>query len=455
LEYADCIQTDAAINPGNSGGPLFNEAGELIGINGRGSFEKRGRVNVGVGYAISINQIKKFLGYLRSGRIVDHATLGATVATDESGKVLVSNILESSDAYRRGLRYNDEVISLGGRSINTANAFKNVLGIYPKGWRIPLSFRRDTKQYDVLVRLTGVHAREELIAKISGMAPGEVPIPGEEGDPDKPKIPGPPIPKPQRNVQKEESVKIPPEVQERLVKRRGYANYFYNQLNRDRVWNSFVKHGDFSHLRGEWVIRGVDQDGDEFAFVLREREAFATLADGPHRLDLNKGIESQMRNFVLPDGQVAFGVPPAEGALLTLSMWRRLLIEQPQQFGEVYYLGTAPLVAAGLPAESKLTDVLVATYDIVENKFYFNPETGYLDAIEAFPDSESDPFEMSLLSYEDVPAAATSSEKPDGLADLKQLPHLMVMRSGENVLGKYQVEEIVLNQAEAEVEADD
>jgi len=32
LEYADCIQTDAAINPGNSGGPLFNENGDLIGV---------------------------------------------------------------------------------------------------------------------------------------------------------------------------------------------------------------------------------------------------------------------------------------------------------------------------------------------------------------------------------------------------------------------------------------
>ena len=94
LEYADCIQTDAAINPGNSGGPLFNADGELIGINGRGCFEKRGRVNVGVGYAISINQIKNFLGCLKSGRIVDHATLGATVAAGDDGRVLVSNILE-------------------------------------------------------------------------------------------------------------------------------------------------------------------------------------------------------------------------------------------------------------------------------------------------------------------------------------------------------------------------
>ena len=66
LEYTDCIQIDTSINPGNSGGPLFNMKGELIGINGRGSFDKRGRVNSGVGYAISINQIKNFLGHMKA-----------------------------------------------------------------------------------------------------------------------------------------------------------------------------------------------------------------------------------------------------------------------------------------------------------------------------------------------------------------------------------------------------
>ncbi len=174
LEYTDCLQTDASINPGNSGGPLFDAQGRLIGINGRCSFEKRGRVSVGVGYAISINQIKNFLGELRSGRIVDHASLGARVI-DSEGRVTVADILEQSDAARRGLRYDDELTSFAGRNISTSNGFKNILGILPKGWRVPLSFRREGNKYDILVRLPGLHSREELLEKTLGPVPRELP----------------------------------------------------------------------------------------------------------------------------------------------------------------------------------------------------------------------------------------------------------------------------------------
>ena len=173
LEYTDCLQTDASINPGNSGGPLFDSHGRLIGINGRGSFEKRGRVNVGVGYAISINQIKNFLGHLKSGRIVDHATLGAHVTGKIDGRVTVSDILEDCDAYRRGLRHGDEIVRFGGRPIRTVNAFKNVSGIFPKDWRVLLTYRRDGKTYDIAVRLEALHSPEELIAKVQGRVPTE------------------------------------------------------------------------------------------------------------------------------------------------------------------------------------------------------------------------------------------------------------------------------------------
>src|SRR6266699_1638795 len=115
LEYTDCIQVDTSSNPGNSGGPLFNMKGELIGINGRGSFDKRGRVNSGVGYAISINQIKNFLGQLYAGIDTDHATLGAAVKTtnEEEGqiaRIVVNTILDDADATRRGLQPDDELV---------------------------------------------------------------------------------------------------------------------------------------------------------------------------------------------------------------------------------------------------------------------------------------------------------------------------------------------------------
>src|SRR5262249_39948636 len=156
LEYTDCIQIDTSINPGNSGGPLFSMDGEVIGINGRGSFEKRGRVNSGVGYAISINQIKNFLGHMRVGLDSDHASLGAMVGTSEredeiGSKMLVRSILENSDAHRRGLDVGDELLSFAGRPMTSVNQFKNVVGLYPKGWRMPLVFRRNNERQEILV----------------------------------------------------------------------------------------------------------------------------------------------------------------------------------------------------------------------------------------------------------------------------------------------------------------
>jgi putative serine protease PepD len=59
------IQTDAAINPGNSGGPLVNAAGQVIGINN--SIESPVNGNVGVGFAIPINQVKQLLPALEGG----------------------------------------------------------------------------------------------------------------------------------------------------------------------------------------------------------------------------------------------------------------------------------------------------------------------------------------------------------------------------------------------------
>ena len=140
LRYTDCIQVATSINPGNSGGPLFDMAGKVIGINGRVSVEERGRVNVGVGYAISINQIKRFIPMLRAGLTTKHATAGFTVA-DRDGGVIVDQILSDSAAYRAGLRLGDRIIRFADRAILSANQFGSRLGTYPARWPVELEYQ--------------------------------------------------------------------------------------------------------------------------------------------------------------------------------------------------------------------------------------------------------------------------------------------------------------------------
>jgi hypothetical protein len=61
------IQTDAAINPGNSGGPLLNSQGELIGVN-TSIFTTGDRGgNIGIGFAIAIQEVQPFLTAVRNG----------------------------------------------------------------------------------------------------------------------------------------------------------------------------------------------------------------------------------------------------------------------------------------------------------------------------------------------------------------------------------------------------
>ncbi len=373
LEYTDCIQTDAAINPGNSGGPLFNVDAEVIGINGRGSFEKRGRVNVGVGYAISSNQVRNFLDHLKSGRIIDHATLGATVATDEENKIRVSNILESSQAFRRGMDYDDEVTKFAGRDIQTVNQFKNVLGIFPRGWRVPVTFRRDGIDNEIWVRLTGVHAVEELVEIVEGekKKPEEPPKGDKPGAPELPK------------VQVADSNAVPSAFKHMFIKRAGFTNYFFNLQNRDRVWQAFLEHGDFSKQEFAWRLKGVDSLNRNVTIVLGDSESGIQVDGRSYVLDPESDLDNQLD-------------PPKTGGLLVaLHLWRKMLIEGPEKFGDVEYLGSVPS-----PMTRELNDVLVATRGVVESNLMFNKSTGKLSSFEMYPDANVDPCELFFDEYQ-------------------------------------------------------
>ncbi|QDT99142.1 S1C family serine protease [Gimesia aquarii] len=345
LEYTDCIQVDSSINPGNSGGPLFNARGELIGINGRGSFEKRGRVNSGAGYAISINQIKHFWDHLKSGRIVDHAALGATVSTGADSTIDVSEILEESDAYRKGLQLGDEIVSFAGRPMRSVNQFKNILGIYPAGWTLPLVYRRDEKKTKIYVRLQNLHSASELQEQAGQkkMIPDKSPMPEDKKTP---RIPNP---------HAKPTVTPPPEKYKHLyVPKTGFANYYFNQQHQDRLLQTLTDRSDFSDRKGTWTLTGKQIDGDEFIL---------TLAD--------KGVGFEIGNEVFLqslESGILVDEPPGTGGLLAaLHHFRLLLSGQTKHFTDFYYLGSEPL-----DGKNEMVDVLVGTQTGAISRWYFS-----------------------------------------------------------------------------------
>lgn len=85
---ADIIQTDAAINPGNSGGPLFNMAGEVVGVNQSIRTENVDQttgnaINSGVGFSISINLVKRVAAGLIQDGQYEYPYLGITSPRDD------------------------------------------------------------------------------------------------------------------------------------------------------------------------------------------------------------------------------------------------------------------------------------------------------------------------------------------------------------------------------------
>jgi len=446
LEYGDCLQTDASINPGNSGGPLFDDSGRLIGIIGRGSFEKRGRVNVGVGYAISINQAKNFLGDLHSGRILDHATLGATVSTDpDGGGARVSNILDSSDAYRRGLRYGHTIVEIDGRSVNTANEVQNVLATLPAQWRVPLVFLDRGVRKSTLVRLANLHGYDELLVKMSQSMPPPPPVPGpppqspapgqpapddsepgaeadpagegeggEEGDKQQPgeggrkrgpRSPGRPNPHGGTDAGGTQTP-VPPEVAAIFEARRGFANYYPNRVKQQQLHAAL--RGQFPGMlmadgidsaaiggtaagtgAAVWRIEGTTDDD-------QARKVSILVTDDDYTLVVGDQTISATRRSELYAGVASANV---SGMLAGLDSWRTLLINGPDRFGECFYRGMVPYLGA-----RPLRDCLVGVAGELESRWLMDAQTGRLEAVEVMADRDDDPAELHIR-WGDEPAA--------------------------------------------------
>ncbi len=155
------IQTDAAINPGNSGGPLLNLNGEVVGINtfiiGQGG-------NIGIGFALPINEVKRILNRLLKGGRITRGALGvelmdanspaarAAGIQAEQGAVIVRMAL-TSPAYQAGLRPGDVIVKFNGVPVRDASHLRRLVLQQPGGAMVKVEVLRGSERLEFTVTL--------------------------------------------------------------------------------------------------------------------------------------------------------------------------------------------------------------------------------------------------------------------------------------------------------------
>ena len=155
--YVPFIQTDVAINPGNSGGPLFNMAGEVIGINSQ-IYSRTGGY-MGLSFAVPIDVAMKVKTDLQKYGKVSRGRLGVTIQgvsqelADSFGLkkaqgALVSAVEAKSPADKAGIKTGDIIVAVDGRDIENSIDLPRVIGESRPGTAVTLKVWRqgETKE---------------------------------------------------------------------------------------------------------------------------------------------------------------------------------------------------------------------------------------------------------------------------------------------------------------------
>ena len=160
----NAIQTDAAINPGNSGGALVDSSGRVIGVTSSiaslGSSGAGQSGNIGLGFAIPVNEVQDVATQLIQTGSVKHALLGVslkdgTVNLDGAQRqaAVIQEVTSGGAAADAGIETGDAVIALNGSTIDGSDSLvARIRAIHP-GTKITLTVVRDGKQTNIQVTL--------------------------------------------------------------------------------------------------------------------------------------------------------------------------------------------------------------------------------------------------------------------------------------------------------------
>lgn len=156
--YLNMIQTDAAINGGNSGGALVNSLGQVIGMNTLIYTAGGVQGNIGLGFAIPINKIKRIITELKtSGKIDRDFKIGMSVQSIDAGiiqyynlentkGVIITKILPNTPAEDSGLKVGDIIVEIEDYKINNENTIFGVFQEFRANQEIKIKVIRDNNE---------------------------------------------------------------------------------------------------------------------------------------------------------------------------------------------------------------------------------------------------------------------------------------------------------------------
>jgi serine protease Do len=170
--FDDFIQTDAAINRGNSGGPMFNQNGEVIGVN-TAIFSPSGG-SVGIGFAIPTELAKPILDQLKlHGRAyrgwlgvkIQHVTdeIANSLGLSQASGALVLEISKGSPAASSGLQNGDVILKFDGKQVKEMRNLPRLVAETPIGSEVELQIWRGGVTKTISLKL-GEYPEEEQAA---------------------------------------------------------------------------------------------------------------------------------------------------------------------------------------------------------------------------------------------------------------------------------------------------
>jgi len=179
--YVPFIQTDVPINPGNSGGPLFNLAGEVVGINSQ--IYTRSGGFMGVSFAIPIDVAMDVSNQLKSGGKVSRGWLGVVIqevnkdlaesfGLDKPAGALVAQIQDDGPAAKGGLQVGDVILSMNGQPIVMSADLPHLVGALKAGSKAKLEVIREGKRQTVELTVGAIPEEGATLDALGNAKPG-------------------------------------------------------------------------------------------------------------------------------------------------------------------------------------------------------------------------------------------------------------------------------------------